>query len=154
MLETPEIVDTVSQGTAVIRLTVPRSQIQTVMGPAIGEVLAAVAAQSIGPAGPLFSYHLRMEPDFFDLEVGVPVAKPVTRVGRVVSGQLRATKAARAVYHGPYEGLADAWSQFDKWITSHGYKRASDLWENYVCGPESGPDSAGWRTEFYRPLVE
>src|SRR3989442_1573127 len=53
MLDKPQIVRTEAQLTAVIRLTIPRAEIQTVMGPAIAEVMAAVAAQGLGPAGPV-----------------------------------------------------------------------------------------------------
>ena len=68
MLDKPEIVRTVAQQTAIIRLTIPRSEIQKVMGPGISEVMAAVAAQGIGPAGPVFSHHLRMDPATFDAD--------------------------------------------------------------------------------------
>ena len=51
MIELPKIVETEAQITAVIRLTVPRAEIQKVMGPAIQEVLSTVAAQKIAPAG-------------------------------------------------------------------------------------------------------
>jgi hypothetical protein len=51
MLDRPQIVQTEAQPTAVIRLTIPRAEIQTVMGPAIAEVMAAVTAQGLAPAG-------------------------------------------------------------------------------------------------------
>src|SRR5580765_6261681 len=100
MLDTPQITQTNAQLTAIIRLTIPREEIRNVMGPGIGELMAAVAAQGIGPAGPVFSHHLRMDPDIFDFEVGVPVTKLITPVGRVQPGQLPATTVARTVYHG------------------------------------------------------
>ena len=63
MLDTPQIIKTTAQLTAVIHLTVPRAEIRNVMGPGIGEVRAAIAAQGIAPAGPWFTHHLRMDPD-------------------------------------------------------------------------------------------
>ena len=93
MIEPPQITESTAQLTAVIRLTVPRSEIQKVMGPAIGEVLAAVAAQGIGPSGPVFSHHFKMDPAVFDFEVGVPVAKPVSPVGRVKPANCRRRKS-------------------------------------------------------------
>jgi hypothetical protein len=45
MLDTPQITRTAGQLTACLHLTVPRAEIQNVMGPGIGEVMAAVAAQ-------------------------------------------------------------------------------------------------------------
>lgn len=152
MLDTPQIVQTKAQLTAIIRFTIPREEIRNVMGPGIAEVMAAVAAQGIGPAGPVFSYHLRMDPAIFDFEVGVPVTAPVSAVGRVKAGELPAARVARTMYRGPYEGLGPAWGEFDTWITAEGYAPAPGLWECYVSGPESSPDPATWRTEFNRPL--
>jgi effector-binding domain-containing protein len=154
MLDTPQIVKTTAQQTAVIRLTISRAEIQKVMGPAIGELMTAVAAQGIAPAGPVYSYHFRMDPDTFDFEVGVPVATPVAAAGRVKSGQLPAATVARTVYRGPYEGLGPAWCEFETWIKANGHKPAPNLWECYVAGPESSPDPTAWRTELNRPLVD
>ena len=153
MIDTPQITETADQLTATIRLTVSRKEIQRVMGPAISEVLAAVASQGLAPAGPVFSYHFKMDPEIFDFEVGVPVATPVTPAGRVQPSRLPARKVARTVYHGPYEGLGAAWGEFEAWISANGHQPAADLWECYAAGPESSPDPANWRTELNRPLL-
>lgn len=153
MIDTPQITQTSAQLTAVIRLTIPRVEIRNVMGPGISELMAAVAAQGIAPAGPWYTHHLRMDPEIFDFEIGVPVTAPVAPAGRVVPGQLPATTVARTVYHGPYEGLGPAWGEFMAWIEEKGHKQAPDLWECYVLGPESNPDPAAWRTELNRPLT-
>jgi effector-binding domain-containing protein len=153
ILDEPRIVRTAARQAAVIRLTIPRSEIQQVMGPAIGEVMAALGAQGVSPAGPVFTHHLRMDPATFDFEVGVPVASPVSPAGRVKPGELPAARVVRTVYRGPYEGLGPAWGEFEKWIEGEGLKPAPDLWERYVRGPESGPDPAAWRTELNKPLM-
>ena len=110
MLDKPQIVQTDPRLTAVIRLNVPRTEIANVMGTAIAEVMAAVAAQGMSAAGPVFSHHLRMDPQVFDFEVGVPVRVPISAMGRVTPGELPAAKVARAVHRGPYEGLASSWA--------------------------------------------
>jgi effector-binding domain-containing protein len=153
MLDKPRIVQTDAQLTAIIRLTIPRTEIRNVMGPAIAEVMAAVAAQGIAAAGPVFSHHLRMEPDTFHFEIGVPVKRAVGTAGRVKASQLPAATVARTVYHGDYEGLGLAWGEFGAWIAAEGHTPAPDLWECYVAGPESSPDPATWRTELNRPLT-
>jgi effector-binding domain-containing protein len=153
MLDQPEIVRTDAQLTAVIRLTIPRAEIRNVMGPGIAELMAAVAAQGMAPAGPVFSHHLRMDPATFDFEIGVPVTAPVSATGRVKAGRLPAATVARTVYHGPYEGLGPAWGEFGAWIVAEGHTPAPNLWECYVAGPESNPDPATWRTELNRPLT-
>jgi effector-binding domain-containing protein len=153
MLDTPQITQTDAQLTAIIRLTIPREEIRNVMGPGIGELMAALAAQNISPAGPWFNHHLRMDPDVFDFEISVPVTVPVSAVGRVMPGQLPAATVARTIYHGGYEGLGAAWGEFDAWIEAEGHVPGQDLWECYVAGPESNPDPASWRTELNRPLI-
>lgn len=154
MIDAPQIVQTQKQPTAVIRLKVPREEIQQVMGPAIGEVMAAVSSQGIGPAGPVFSHHFQMDPKTFDFEVGVAVNKPVQPVGRVQASELPAARVAQTIYHGGYEGLGAAWGEFMARIAGDGHKPAANLWERYVAGPESGPDASQWRTELNRPLVD
>ena len=52
MLDKPHITQTTTQITAVIHLTIPREEIQSVMGPGVGELMATIAAQGITPTGP------------------------------------------------------------------------------------------------------
>ncbi len=153
MIDTPYITQTDARLTAYIPLTIPREEIQNVMGPGLNEVMAAVAAQGIVPSGPWFTHHLKMDPHTFDFEICVPVPIPVAAVGRVKAGQLAGAKVARTVYHGPYEGLGAAWGEFGAWIAANGHTPTPDLWECYVAGPESGPDPAGWSTELNQPLI-
>lgn len=152
MLDMPRITQTEPQRTAVIHLTIPRSEIRNVMGPGIGELMATISAQGIAPAGPWFTHHLRMDPDTFDFEIGVPVSREVAATGRVTPGRLPAARVARTVFHGNYEGLGEAWRELDAWIAAHGHEAAADLWESYVSGPESSTDPAMWRTELNRPI--
>ena len=53
MIDPPSIVQSEARQTAVIHLTIPRDQIQHVMGPAIQEVMETLAAQDQAPAGPV-----------------------------------------------------------------------------------------------------
>ncbi len=153
MIDTPKIVQTTAQHTAVIHLTVPRDEMRTVMGPGISEVMATVKAQGIGPAGPWFTHHLKMNPATFDFEICVPVTAPVKPVGRVKAGEWPAMRVARTVLHGDYENLGTAWGEFIGWLEANGHKIGTDLYECYVAGPESSSDPANWRTELSKPLV-
>ncbi len=152
MIDQPRIVQSTAQPAAVIRLTIPRSEIRSVMGPAREELMATLAAQGIAPAGPWFSRHFKMDPAIFDFEVGVPVSEPITPTGRVQAGHLPASRVARAVLHGDYQGLGPAWGELDAWIKAEGHTRGPGLWEVYLAGPEASADPASWRTELNRPL--
>jgi effector-binding domain-containing protein len=152
MIDSPQVTRTEAQAAALIRITIPRAEIREVMGPARAELLAALRAQRIAHAGPIFSHHLRMDRDTFDFELGVAVASPVAPAGRVQPGEIPSEEVALTVYQGPYEGLGNAWGEFERWIAKSGYMPRRDLWEFYVAGPERSPDPAVWRTELIRPL--
>lgn len=153
MLNVPEIVRVNEQLTAVIHLTIPRTEIQSVMEPAISEIISCLTAQGISPEGALFSYHLNRPTDIFDFEVGFPVARKITPVGRVKTSNLPAVQVARTVYRGSYEGLGAAWGEFFDWIKQEGLNAQGSLWECYMTGPESSPDPSAWETELNSPLT-
>ena len=152
MIDEPEIVTTEPQRAAVIHLSIPRNKIQEEMGPGHNELMSALKAQGVAPAGPWFTHHLRMDPAVFDFEIGVPVAAEVKATGRVKPGVLPAAKVARTTYRGGYEGLGSAWGEFEAWIRKQGHAAAPDLWEVYAAGPETGNDPNLYRTELNRPL--
>jgi uncharacterized protein YndB with AHSA1/START domain/effector-binding domain-containing protein len=153
ILDSPQILRSSAQPVALLHLTVPRAEMTKVMGPGLQELMAAVAEQGVAITGPWFTHHLKMEPAVFDFEIGVPVAGAVSPAGRMKPGMWPATRMARAVHRGGYEGLGPAWEKFDAWIKAGSHTTAQDLWERYVKGPESGPDSAAYRTELNRPLI-
>jgi effector-binding domain-containing protein len=152
MIDTPQVTQSVARSAAVLHLSIPRSEIRKVMGPGYGEVMDAVKAQGMTPAGPWFTHHLRVDPDTFDFEIGVPVSRPIAPAGRVKPGTLPATRVARTVFHGTYEGLGEAWGQLMSWIESAGHTPGPDFWEVYTVGPEGNADPKAWCTELNRPL--
>jgi len=153
MLTAPQIIQTEVQHAAVIHLTIPRHEMMRVFGPAVGELMAALADQEVQPDGAVFAHHLKMSPSTFDFELGVKVSAPVKAIGRVRPSHLPAARVARTVYSGPYEGLPAAWGEFNKWMKANGHEQAENLWEVYSVGPQSSPDPANWRTELNRPLA-
>jgi len=74
MLDTPQITQTTAQLTAIIHLTIPREEMQNVFGPSVAELMTALAAQGIAPAGPVFTHHLRMAPVYHGPYEGLPAA--------------------------------------------------------------------------------
>jgi effector-binding domain-containing protein len=154
MIDTPHILEVGAQPIAMIHLTVPASDMQKVMGPAITELFSTLQAQGIKPVGPWLTYHLRMQPGVFDFQVAVPVTQSVVPTGRVANGELPAATVARTIYHGPYEGLPEAWPKLDAWLTAQGHQRAGWLWETYLVDPSKETEPAKWQTELSRPLLK
>ena len=154
MISAPQIVHTEALITASIHLTVARAEIAKVMGPAIAEVLAALKAQGLAPAGPCFSHHFRRPSESFDFAVGFPAPRAVQPTGRVSAGQLPAARVVRSVYQGAYEGLGAAWGQLFAWIAEAELVPGAGLWECYLTDPGASPDPASWRTELNCPLAD
>lgn len=155
MITTPVIIQTEAQLIAFVHIVVPRTEIHLVMGPAMSEVYATLAAQAIAPTGPWFTHHQCRPGDVFDFKACVPIAQPVQATGRVEPGELPARpKVARTIYQGDYAGLGDAWADLMRWIEANAYQAEPDLWECYIEGPERSADPAAWRTELNKPLLD
>ena len=154
MIDTPQLIQTEEQLTAVIHLTVSRAEISHVMGLAITEIMSIITAQGAAITGPCFSYHPKRPTDIFDFETGFSVSRPITAAGRVKMSNLPAVKVVRTIYQGGYEGLGAAWGEFCKWIEAEELNVQESLWEYYLTDPESNPDPAKWRTELNRPLSD
>lgn len=154
MIDDPQIIETSAKTTAIIRLTVAKSEMGKVFGPGIVELMTELAAQGIQPTGPVFAHHLKTTPEKFDFELSVPVSAPVKPAGRVQPSEWPSMVVARTVYHGPYEGLPDAWGEFMDWIETEGHAIADDLWECYITNPDSDPDPANWQTELNRQVLD
>jgi effector-binding domain-containing protein len=153
MIDEPQILQTTAQFTAFIPVVIPRERIREVMGPGLEELKATVAGQGIEIAGPWFTHHVRLDPDVFDFEITVPVASPVRASGRVQPGEWPAMTVARTIYHGGYEGLGEAWEEFDERVGAHDHVLAPDLREVYLVGPSTHPDAADWHTELNRQIL-
>jgi hypothetical protein len=97
MIETPQLIQTQTQLTAIIRPQIPKHEIQQAMGAGLRELHAAVAAQGIAAPGPWFTHHLKISPSGFDFEICLPVTKTVRAVGRVEASEWPAMKVARAL---------------------------------------------------------
>lgn len=148
MITTPEIVDSPEQKIAFIH-----TGIMQAMHSGLDELSEALKAQGVPPTGPWFTHHTRRPNETFDFRICFPVEKEVKPTGRVEPGVLGATRVARTVYSGGYDGLGGAWGEFVAWTEANNLKTRDDLWERYLVGPESGGGPEGWRTELNRPLA-
>lgn len=152
MITTPRILEASRVEAAVIPITCRREDMPKLFGPAVMELFRVLDAQSIESIGAVFAHHLHMSPDEFVFELGVEVPAPVEPSGRVRPGSLPAGRVAHVTYTGPYEGLHEAWGQFEAKLRVQRLEWRPDLWEHYVFGPDKTANPADFRTELYRPL--
>ena len=152
-LDKPQILQTAAQKTAILHIITPREDIRSVMGDGYQELMTVLARQGVNPTGPWFTHHLRVDPDIFDFEIGVPVSQNISPEGRVTGSELPSMLVARTIYRGDYERLADAWAEFDQWLAANHISSTADFYERYLAGPEANPDPDSWQTELIRPLM-
>lgn len=130
----PRIKTTDAATVATIALQVPKEEMQQHFGPAITEIMDVVSEQGIEVVGPVLAHHFGMTAEVFDFEICVPVAEPIEASGRVQPSTLPAQKVVETTYRGPYEGLPDAWAEFQAWIDEQELALKPDVFERYVDG--------------------
>jgi effector-binding domain-containing protein len=120
--------------------------------------MAAVEAhlhrRGVAPTGPQFViYHDGDDSDNFVMEIGYPVAAPLTSEGGFTARILPATIAASTLHSGPYDLLPHAYTALAGWIDAEGHEADGPPLEIYTrSGEHLAPND--YRTEIYWPLRE
>ena len=138
------------------RLTMER--IPDFLGGAFSEVMQAVAAQGLHPAGPPFARYRFVGgeggadvaaggPVELDIEAGFPVSGSITPTGRVEASTLPGGHVATTMHVGSYADLGAAYDAAQEFLTDEGYEVAGAPWECYL----DGPDVPEPRTEVFMP---
>jgi effector-binding domain-containing protein len=84
---------------------------------------------------------------------GFPVAQPVTPTPAVVVETLPGGPAIEAIHTGSYDTLSETYAELGTWITDQKLTPASDMWEEYLIGPNIEQDPAKWQTRIVFPLA-
>ena len=166
MITEPKIEDRDDQHYVGIRTQVTMQELGKLLPPLWGEVYGWLAKQGLKPAGaPLWRYRVIDMAAKLEIDVGVPVATPVTADNRITADTLPAGRYATIVYTGPYEGLMQAtadllaWAQnkgvvWDKWTTGSQGEGWRGRIEHYLTDPREEPNSAKWQTELAFKLAD
>jgi effector-binding domain-containing protein len=135
MALTFHVEERIAQTVALVRGRMRPDEIGAFVGPAFGEVLAALGAQGLQPAGPPFCRY-RMQEDAFDVEAGFPASGPVVPTGRVEPDALPAGSVATTMHVGAYDKVGEVYEELIAWVETQGLVPAGEPWESYLDGPE------------------
>jgi len=151
MIDTPKVVQSPEQRTAMIHLTVPRNEIQKVMGPGLQEVNEALAAQGVkalvhpSPEDGLPGVRLRaLRAGLLDRDRGGP--RDAGPAESPHGGEDHLPRWLR--------GSRRRLGELQDWVRGQTLDPAPDLWEIYLSGPETGANPGSYRTELNQPLLE
>jgi effector-binding domain-containing protein len=158
MSHDPQIQARAAQHYAAIPATVAMDGISAAVDDALPALFGWLASEGIAPAGaPLIRYLVIDMAGELQIELGVPVAAPVTASGRVQPGALPEGRYAVLRHTGPYDGLLASNAALLQWAQEKGIKL--DTWdtpqgsawrgraEHYLTDPSREPDPAKFETD-------
>ncbi|QOR72383.1 GyrI-like domain-containing protein [Ruania alkalisoli] len=147
------LMEVVEQPVAAVRARVPVEDLSRCIEQSLRTVLASVSARGARTAGPPFARYRAVAADAVDVEIGFPVDPVVEDSGEVISSTLPAARVVEAIHRGPYDHLAGAYAEIERWMFDHHLTPSEEMWEVYEAGPESDPDPNTWRTRIVWPTV-
>ena len=130
-----EQIDLEKQPTAVVRGLVPEEPIPEFLGWAFREVMEAIEAQGLHPAGMPFGCYVPTA-DGFEVEAGFPTSAAVAPTGRVVASSIPGGPAVQVLHRGSYGEVRAAYEAAEAWLVDNDWESAGPPWETYLDGPE------------------
>jgi DNA-binding transcriptional MerR regulator len=141
------------QPTARVLIRTRVDDLAAVIGPAYADLFTALAAQQVAAAGPAGARYFGDDPDDdLDVELFIPVDRPVRAHGRVAPGELPAALLAATVHTGGYDSVCVAYHSLGRWIAEHGRELAGPAEERYLVPPGPGSAPADLCTELAWPI--
>jgi effector-binding domain-containing protein len=158
----PLIVDLRPQPTVAVRVQRPMADLDVgaLLDRHLTDIFGQLGDLGANAAGPPYARYFQFGPDQADIEIGIPVAAPVTSLrrladcepGQVGTSELPGGPAAHLVHHGPYDQLGDEYGRLHDWIHGQGREDGLGPWESYVDDPTNVTDVSRLRTDIHWPL--
>ena len=112
------------------------NSIGVALGVAYSKLGGFISTQGLNQVAPPLAIFYGESQGALSLDAGIPVDRTdVTLAAPIRSGRTYAGKALRAVYQGPYSGLASARQGLTAFLAASGYVQDGPRWEQYVSDP-------------------
>ncbi len=124
-----------------VRTHTSMDDLKATLGKAYQVIFRYLGEIGDSPAGAPFVGYYNMDMQNLDVEIGVPVAKPIVGKGEVIISSIPAGKQASCVYRGAYTQLGAAYEGLTKWIGDNGLIPTGVCYEFYLNAPEEVPEN-------------
>lgn len=153
MTTTPELTTLEPTTAAVVRETVPMSELTAFFDRVFTAVMTAAQEQQVVVSGPPFAMYFGMPSDVVEIAAGFPTRGPISKTaGGVVPFELPGGRAVQFVHVGSYADLGEAYGRVTAWMDEQGLRPAGVMWETYLTEPTPDGDPADNQTLITWPV--
>ncbi len=146
-----QIIEEAPQLVAATRMHTTLRRVGTDISTGFGSLMQAMSRESVAASGsPMIVYYDVIDDETGgDIEICVPVDRPIAGDSKVYGRELEGGAMATAVHRGPYEQIAPAYHTATSWISEHGHGIAGPPREIYLNDPRTvAPDELLTRVQF------
>ena len=93
------------------------------------------------PLNFVFAAYYNMDMEDLDVELGVPVSKPLAGNGEIYLSKIPAGKQVSCFHKGPYPQMEPAYNAILRWIDESSYTATGVSYEYYYNSPADVPES-------------
>ncbi len=143
MFDTFELTEQKEQPVLSVRTRTSMDSISAEIGKAYGAIFPYLGELGECPVGAPFAAYYNMDMQNLDIEIGVPVSKPIAGRGDVKQSSIPAGKQASCIYKGPYDqaGFGSAYEALTKFVAEKKEVPTGICYEHYLNTPGEVPDS-------------
>ncbi len=124
-----------------IRKTTNMAGLQQELGQAFMAVTQYLAELGETPTDSVFACYYNMDMEHLDVEMGIPVSKPLAGKGEIKASSIPAGKQVSTVHKGPYTQMEGVYNALTAWMTSEGHVPTGVVYEFYLNSPMEVPES-------------
>lgn len=134
-----------------IRKTLAVAGLPAFFAEAMGRLGTYIGTNGGEFTGPPFAAYHAVSDAAVDVEVAMPVARPLAAEGDIAPGEFPGGTAVEYVYFGPYDGMTSAYQEVYSWLAANGKSAAGPPREVYYSDPAVSPNPADWETHIVQP---
>lgn len=141
MYDTFELTQPKEQPVLSVRTRTAMDNLKAELGKAYQAIYMYLGEIGENMAGAPFAAYYNMDMQDLDVEIGVPLSKPISGKAEVKQSVIPAGKQASCIYKGAYDQIGPAYEALTKWIGENGLTPTGVCYEFYLNEPGEVPEN-------------